>query len=71
MGLFDLFSNDKAEEAAQQRKDGLQQGYDALSGLYGQGRDALTAGANQATWLWQNTQPKWPALQVRMHMLML
>lgn len=49
MGLFDLFSNDKAEEAAQQRNQGLQQGYDALSSTYGQGRDALTAGANTAT----------------------
>lgn len=48
MGLFDLFSNDKAEEAAQQRNAGLQQGYDALSSLYGQGRDAITAGYGQA-----------------------
>lgn len=32
----------------------MQQGYDALSTTYGQGRDALTAGANQATSLWQN-----------------
>lgn len=54
MGLFDLFSNDKAEEAAQQRKDGLQQGYDALTGAYQQGRDALTTGANTASSLWQN-----------------
>lgn len=54
MGLFDLFSNDKAEEAAAQRKAGLQQGYDTLSASYGQGRDALTNGANQASSLWQN-----------------
>jgi hypothetical protein len=53
MGLFDLFSNDDAEKAAQQRNQGLQQGYDALSGLYGQGRDALTSGANQASSLYQ------------------
>lgn len=48
MGLFDLFSNDTAEEAARQRNQGLQQGYDALSSTYGQGRDALTTGYNQA-----------------------
>lgn len=48
MGLFDLFSNDKAEEAAQQRNQGLQQGYDALASTYGQGRDALTTGAGKA-----------------------
>lgn len=49
MGLFDLFSNDDAEQAAAQRNAGLQQGYDTLSGLYGQGRDALTTGANTAS----------------------
>jgi hypothetical protein len=49
MGLFDLFSNDTAEEAAAQRNAGLQQGYDALSGLYGQGRDAITAGYGAAS----------------------
>lgn len=48
MGLFDLFSNDKAEEAAAQRNAGLQQGYDALSSTYGQGRDAINAGASTA-----------------------
>ncbi len=48
MGLFDLFSNDTAEEAARQRNAGLQQGYDALASTYGQGRDALTTGFNQA-----------------------
>jgi hypothetical protein len=54
MGLFDLFSNDTAEQAAQQRNQGLQQGYDQLSGLYGQGRDALTTGANTASSLYAN-----------------
>lgn len=49
MGLFDLFSNDTAEEAARQRNAGLQQGYDALSGLYGQGRDAITTGYGTAS----------------------
>jgi hypothetical protein len=48
MGLFDLFSNDTAEQAAQQRNAGLQQGYDALSSSYGQGRDALTTGYGKA-----------------------
>lgn len=48
MGLFDLFSNDAAEEAAAQRKAGLQAGYDQLAGLYGQGRDAVSAGASKA-----------------------
>lgn len=48
MGLFDLFSNDKAEEAAAQRNAGLQQGYDALSSTYGQGRDAINTGAATA-----------------------
>lgn len=52
MGLFDLFSNDSAEKAAEQRKAGLQAGYDQLSGLYGQGRDALTTGANTASSLY-------------------
>lgn len=42
-GLFDIFSNDNAEQAAADRNKGLQTGYDALSGLYGQGRDALTS----------------------------
>ncbi|WP_426612238.1 hypothetical protein [Bradyrhizobium sp. McL0616] len=42
MGLFSIFSNDDAEQAAAQRNQGLQQGYDQLSNLYGQGRNALT-----------------------------
>lgn len=49
MGLFDLFSNDDAEKAAQQRNQGLQQGYDALSSSYGQGRDALTTNYGNAS----------------------
>lgn len=47
MGLFDLFSNDTAEQAAAQRNQGLQQGYDALSTTFGQGRDALTSSLGQ------------------------
>jgi hypothetical protein len=54
MGLFDLFSNDTAEEAARQRNQGLQQGYDALSSTYGQGRDALTTGYGKAGDLYNN-----------------
>jgi hypothetical protein len=54
MGLFDLFSNDTAEEAARQRNAGLQQGYDQLSSTYGQGRDALTTGYGQASNLYGN-----------------
>ncbi len=53
MGLFDLFSNDTAEQAAAQRNQGLQQGYDALSSTYGQGRDAINAGAATATGYYQ------------------
>lgn len=54
MGLFDLFSNDTAEQAAQQRNAGLQQGYDSLSSTYGQGRDAITSGYGQAGDLYKN-----------------
>ncbi|MGW1422695.1 hypothetical protein ACWAT4_21575 [Bradyrhizobium manausense] len=49
MGLFSIFSNDDAEQAARDRNAGLQQGYNALSDLYGQGRTALTQGYNQAS----------------------
>lgn len=52
-GLFDIFSNDNAEQAAAQRNQGLQQGYDALSSSYGQGRDAINAGAATATGYYQ------------------
>ena len=53
MGLFDLFSNDTAEKAAAQRNAGLQQGYDALSGQFQQGRDAINSGYGQAASLYQ------------------
>lgn len=49
-----MFNNDKAEEAAAQKKAGLQQGYDALSSTYGQGRDALSTGYGQAGELYKN-----------------
>lgn len=48
MGLFSIFSNDDAEQAARDRNAGLQQGYNALSDLYGQGRNAITSSYNQA-----------------------
>lgn len=54
MSLFDLFSNDTAEQAAAQRNQGLQQGYDQLSGLYGQGNNAITTGYGQASNLYGN-----------------
>ena len=43
MGLFDIFSNDNAEEAARAQTEGLVRGYGAASDLLGQGRDALTS----------------------------
>ncbi|WP_271557784.1 hypothetical protein [Bradyrhizobium sp. CCBAU 45394] len=49
MGLFSIFSNDDAEEAAKQRNAGLQTGYDQLSNLYGQGRDALSTNYGNAS----------------------
>lgn len=48
MGLFSIFSNDDAEQAARDRNSGLQQGYDALSGQFQQGRDALTSNFGNA-----------------------
>jgi hypothetical protein len=54
MGLFDLFSNDDAEQAAAQRNQGLQTGYDQLSSLYGQGSAAINAGYGTATNLYNN-----------------
>jgi len=51
-GLFDIFSNDSAEQAARDRNQGLQQGYNSLSDLYGQGRNAITQGYGQASSLY-------------------
>lgn len=53
MGLFDLFSNQTAEDAAAQRNAGLQAGYGQLSDLYGQGRNALTTNYGNASSLYQ------------------
>lgn len=38
--MFDLFSNDTAEQAAQQRAAGLSRGYDSAAPLYAQGTQA-------------------------------
>jgi hypothetical protein len=64
MGLFDLFSNDTAEEAARQRNQGLQQGYDALSTSFGQGRDALNSEYGQGRTRLQATTAQ-PSMQRR------
>jgi hypothetical protein len=61
MGLFDLFSNDTAEEAARQRNAGLQKGYDTLASTYGQGRDAINTGANTATGYYKPLMDKYAA----------
>jgi Chaperone of endosialidase len=42
MGLFDIFSSNDAQQAASAQTAGIQQGYNQLSGLYNQGRGALT-----------------------------
>lgn len=49
-----MFSNDTAEQAAQQRNAGLQQGYNAYATNAGQGRDALTTGFNNASGAYTN-----------------
>lgn len=52
MGLFDLFSNSDAEQAAAQQTAGLNAGYGQLSGLYGQGNTALNTNYNNASSLY-------------------
>jgi hypothetical protein len=42
MGLLDIFSNAPAQDAAAAQTAGINAGYGQLSGLSGQGRDALT-----------------------------
>lgn len=54
MGLFDLFSNDSAEKARDFANAGATRGYGDLSGLYGQGRDALTSNFGNASDLYKN-----------------
>lgn len=52
MGLFDLFSNSDAEQAAQQANAGVQAGYGQLSDLYSQGNNALTTNYGNASSLY-------------------
>jgi hypothetical protein len=48
MGLFDLFSNDTAENAAAKANAGITQGLSDLRTSYGQGRDALSSNYGKA-----------------------
>lgn len=43
MGVFDIFSTDDQQKAAGDQIAGLQQGYGQLSGLFNQGRNALSS----------------------------
>jgi hypothetical protein len=61
MGLFDLFSNDTAEKARDEANAGLQAGYTQLSGLYGQGRDAITSGYDAAKGVYTDLTGKYGA----------
>lgn len=54
MGLFDLFSNSDAEQAAAQQAAGLNAGYGQLSDLYGQANSAINTGYNTASNLYGN-----------------
>jgi len=49
MGLFDIFSNSDAQDAANAKIGGLNAGYNAASTLFGQGRDAITDYYGKAT----------------------
>jgi hypothetical protein len=53
MGLFDLFSNDTAENARDMANAGAKAGYSQLSDLYGQGRGALTDNYGKASDLYK------------------
>lgn len=46
MGIFDIFTNKNAQDAANAQRAAIQQGYGQLSDLYGQGRDTLTGNVN-------------------------
>lgn len=52
MGLFDLFSNSDAEQAADQRNAGLTAGYGQLSDLYGQANNAVNTNYGNASHLY-------------------
>lgn len=49
MGIFDIFSNSSAEDAAAARTAGLNAGYSQASDLLGQGRDALNTNYGNAS----------------------
>jgi len=48
MGLFDLFSNETAEEAARKANAGRVEGYSQYADLAGQGRAAISSGYGKA-----------------------
>src|SRR5262252_2830250 len=48
MGIFDIFGTGDQEQAARDEIAHLQQGYSDLSGLFGQGRNALSTNYNAA-----------------------
>jgi hypothetical protein len=52
MGLFDIFTNNDADKAAQDKISGLNAGYSQASDLFGQGRDALNSSYGQANSLY-------------------
>jgi hypothetical protein len=53
MGLFSIFSGDDAKKAAADKAAGYASGYSTLGDLYGQGRDALSAGFDKAATYYQ------------------
>jgi len=54
MGLFSIFSNDSAEKARDMANAGVTAGYNQLSDMFGQGRDALTTNYGNASNLFKN-----------------
>lgn len=48
MGLFDIFNNDNANDARDAKISGLNAGYSQASGLFDQGRNAITSYFGQA-----------------------
>lgn len=54
MGLFDIFSNDNAQDAANAQKAGLNKGYSQLSGQFDQGRQDLRTNYGAALQPFQN-----------------
>jgi hypothetical protein len=54
MGLFDIFTNNDADKAAQDKISGLNAGYSQASDMFGKGRDALTSNFGAAGDLYKN-----------------